>query len=116
MGGQEMTKETINLIIEWFAHIEQLATDRKTQTGAVMDRRHCLDEIAAMASRCKQFVKEYRYEQEPIDEEKLENLAQKAESQQFQIAKQGYSLGQCIGIDFSAGYKVGYKQGWEDKK
>lgn len=46
--------------------------------------------------------------QEPIDERELENLAQKAESQQFQIVKQGYSLGQCIGIDFIAGFKAGY--------
>lgn len=33
-----MTKETTKLIIEWFAHIEQMARDRKTQTGAVMDK------------------------------------------------------------------------------
>ena len=45
-----------------------------------------------------------------IDEEELENLAQKAESQQFQLAKQGYSLGQCIGVDFIAGYKAGYRK------
>lgn len=70
-----MTNETINLIIEWFEHIEQLGTDRKTQTGVVMDKQHCLDEIAAMASRCKQFVEEYKDEQEPIDEEKLDKLA-----------------------------------------
>ena len=55
-----MTKETIDLIIEWFAHIEQLATDRKTQTGIVMDKQHCFDEISAMASRCRQFVEKYK--------------------------------------------------------
>ena len=55
-----MTNETINLIIDWFADIEQLATDRKTKTGAVMDKQHCLDEIAAKASRCKQFVEKYK--------------------------------------------------------
>lgn len=40
-----MTKETIDLIIEWFGHIQQIATDRKTLTGAVMDVQHCLNEI-----------------------------------------------------------------------
>lgn len=70
-----MTNETINLIIEWFAHIEQMATDRKTQTGAVMDRQHCLDEIAVLASECRQFVEEYKDEQEPIDRQKLNKLA-----------------------------------------
>lgn len=41
--------------------------DRKTQTGAVMDKQHCLNEFAAMASECRQFVEEYKGEQEPID-------------------------------------------------
>lgn len=63
---QTMTKETIDIIIEWFAHIEQLGTDRKTQTGVVMDYQHSLDEIAAMASRCRQFVEKYKDEQDPI--------------------------------------------------
>lgn len=70
-----MTKETTKLIIEWFAHIEQMASDRKTLTGVVMDKQHCLDEIAAKASRCKQFVEKYQHEQEPINEEELDELA-----------------------------------------
>lgn len=70
-----MTQETINLIIEWFGHIQQMATDRKTITGAVMDAQHCLNEIAAIASNSKQFVEEYQYEQEPIDEEEIDRLA-----------------------------------------
>ena len=48
-----MTNETIDLIIEWFAHIQQMATDRKIQTGAIMDYQHCLNEIAAIASDSK---------------------------------------------------------------
>lgn len=72
-----MTNETINLIIEWFGHIKQIATDRKTLTGVVMDRQQCLDEIAAKASRCERFVEKYRNEQEPINEEELDILAWK---------------------------------------
>lgn len=66
-----MTQETIKLIIDWFGHIQQIATDRKTLNGAVMDAQHCLDEIAVIASESKQFVETYQYEQEHIDEEKL---------------------------------------------
>lgn len=69
-----MTNETIDLIIEFFGHIKQIATDRKTLTGVVMDRQQCLDEIAAKASRCERFVEKYRNEQESINEEELEKL------------------------------------------
>lgn len=75
-----MTRETINLIIEWFGHIQQMATDRKTLTGAVMDTQHCLNEIAALASNSKQFVEEYRDEQESINEEELDRLAREFSS------------------------------------
>lgn len=105
-----MTKETIDLIIEWFGHIQQMATDRKTLTGAVMDAQHCLNEIAAIASDSKQFVEEYRYEQEPIDEEELDRLAKQSEQEQIRIAKQCERLGQCYGFDFQTGYKEGYRQ------
>lgn len=79
-----MTNETINLIIEWFGHIKQIASDRKTLTGAIMDRQHCLDEISAMASRCMQFVEKYRNEQEPINEEELDKLAE-AYAEEFEL-------------------------------
>ena len=49
----------VDLTIKWFSDIEELATDRKTLTGAVMDKQHCLDEIASMASTYKQYVEEF---------------------------------------------------------
>ena len=50
---QEELKE---LIIEWFSHIEQLATDRKNLNGYVMDYQDCLDEIRRLAKDSKEFV------------------------------------------------------------
>lgn len=105
-----MTNETINLIIEWFAHIKQLATDRKTQTGAVMDVQHCLNEIAAIASNSKQFVEEYKDEQEPIDEEKLNKFAEDLYPD-FQLSGK---IESCE--DLRTVFKAGYYKGWEDKK
>ena len=107
-----MTKETINLIIEWFAHIEQLATDRKTQTGVVMDKQHCLDEIAAMASRCKQFVNEYKDEPEPIDEEELDKLANLHVKELEKLGCEFNSQERLIVIDT---YKAGYRKAMEEE-
>ena len=36
-------EELKELIIEWFSHIEQMATDRKTANGDVMDYQDCLE-------------------------------------------------------------------------
>ena len=100
-----MTKETTKLIIEWFAHIEQMARDRKTQTGAVMDKQHCLDEIAVLASECKQFVEEFQHEQEPINEEELDKIA-------LEYAINNYSYD--IGINISKqSFKAGYCKAME---
>lgn len=108
-----MTKEITDLIIDWFEHIQQMANDRKTLTGAVMDAQHCLNEIAAIACNSKQFVKEYRHEQESLDEEKLDK----------QIVDIIYS----VFYDFQDGEKVSfnllkeiakacYRKAWEDKQ
>ena len=53
---QEERKE---LIIDWFSHIEQLAIDRKTLNGYVMDYQDCLDEIKMIAKNSKDFVEQY---------------------------------------------------------
>lgn len=68
-----MKQETVDLIIGWFAHIEQLATDRKTLTGATMDTQHCFNEIAALARDSRQFVEKYRYE-ESTSEQNMNNF------------------------------------------
>lgn len=101
-----MTQETIDLIIEWFGHIQQMATDKKTFTGAVMDAQHCLDEIAALASNSKQFVKEYRDEQEPISDSELEKLAE--ESNPNNPHGDTYEVGQYFG--FQDGFKAGFRK------
>lgn len=49
-------EELKELIIEWFSHIEQMSTDRKTANGDVMDYQDCLDEIKVLAKNSKDFV------------------------------------------------------------
>lgn len=49
-------EENISLIIKWFDHIEQLATDRKTLTGFVMSHQDALDEIKCLAKESKEYV------------------------------------------------------------
>lgn len=53
-----MTNEEIkDLILTWFAHIEQTANDRKTANGYVMDYQDCLDEIKVLAKNSQEFIK-----------------------------------------------------------
>lgn len=47
--------------------------------------------------------------EEDIDEEELDRLAYKKLLEEIKIAKQSESLGQCYGVDFVSGFKVGYK-------
>ena len=49
-------KELKQYIIEWFAHIEQMATDRKTLNGYVMNYQGCLEEIRRLAKDSREFV------------------------------------------------------------
>ena len=49
-------EENISLIIKWFDHIEQLATDRKTVNGFVMDKQETLNEIKCLAKQSKEYV------------------------------------------------------------
>ena len=48
--------ENISFIVKWFEHIEQLATDRKTQNGFVMEYQDTLDEIKCLAKQSKEYV------------------------------------------------------------
>ena len=50
-------EENISLIIKWFEHIEQMATDRKTLNGFVMNYQETLDEIRCLAKESKDYVK-----------------------------------------------------------
>lgn len=47
----------LDLILEWFAHIEQMATDRKTQNGYVMRDSDALDEIKVLAKNSQEYIK-----------------------------------------------------------
>lgn len=49
-------EENISLIIKWFDHIQQLATDRKTVNGFVMEYQDTLDEIKCLAKQSKEYV------------------------------------------------------------
>ena len=65
--GYERTKKIINtlevkevdleLIIGWFEHIAQIADDRKTLNGAVMEDWAALDEIKCLARNSAEFMK-----------------------------------------------------------
>ena len=48
-----------HLVKLWFDHIAQMAGDRKTANGDVMDDAHCLDEIRALAVNSSEFVEKY---------------------------------------------------------
>ena len=54
-----MTQEEKNSIVSWFDHIEQMATDRKTLNGAVMEPMHALDEIKALAKNSAEFIERF---------------------------------------------------------
>ena len=50
-------EELKDLIIEWFSHIEQMSTDRKTLNGDVMAYQECLDEIRRLAKDSRELLK-----------------------------------------------------------
>ena len=54
-----MTKEEIDNIICWFEHIEQIADDRKTANGVVMEDWAALDEIKAIAKDSVYYIKNH---------------------------------------------------------
>lgn len=56
---EHMTQKQKEMIKLWFDHIKQMATDRKTLAGYVMDDAHCLDEIRALAYNASEFVERF---------------------------------------------------------
>lgn len=51
--------EEKDLIVSWFNHIEQMATDRKTLNGAVMEPMEALDEIKVLAKNSAEFIEKF---------------------------------------------------------
>ena len=54
-----MTKDEHTLVKLWFEHIAQIADNRKTLTGVVMDDAHALDEIRAIAKDSIYFIEHH---------------------------------------------------------
>ena len=57
--NKEMTNEDKNTVLYWFGHIAQIATDRKTANGVVMEDWAALDEIAAIAKDSMYYIKNH---------------------------------------------------------
>ena len=54
-----MKKEDLDLIKEWFDHIAQMADDRKTGNGAVMEDKAALDEIKCLAKNASDYIEHH---------------------------------------------------------
>lgn len=54
-----MTQEDKENIIYWFEHIAQIANDRKTANGVVMEDSAALDEIRAIAKGSIYYIKNH---------------------------------------------------------
>lgn len=52
-----VSKEDLDLAVEWFEHIQQLADDKKTLNGDIMSDADTLDEIKALSIRSANFIK-----------------------------------------------------------
>ncbi len=49
----------LKLIVGWFDHIAQIANDRKTLNGKIMEDWAALDEIKCLARNSSEFIKKY---------------------------------------------------------
>ena len=54
-----MAQKQKKMIKLWFDHIKQMATDRKTLNGAVMEPMHALDEIKTLAHNASEFIERF---------------------------------------------------------
>ena len=54
-----MNNEEKELIITWFEHIAQIADDRKTAGGMVMEYWATLDEIKVLAKNSAEYIKRH---------------------------------------------------------
>ena len=63
-----MTQKQKEMIKLWFDHIKQMATDRKTLNGVVMEDAFCLDEIRALACNASEFVERFWNDEDAWDD------------------------------------------------
>lgn len=56
---QNNIKEDLDLITQWLEHIAQIADDRKTFNGYVMEEWKSLDEISALAKNSAEYIKNH---------------------------------------------------------
>ena len=54
-----MTQNQKELIIEWFEHIAQIADNRKTLNGDIMEDWAALDEIKSLAKNSVYYIKNH---------------------------------------------------------
>lgn len=54
-----MIQEDKELILEWFNHIAQIADDRKTLNGEIMEDWEALDEIKSIAKNSMYYIKNH---------------------------------------------------------
>ncbi|MBR2770909.1 MAG: hypothetical protein IKD78_02670 [Bacteroidales bacterium] len=65
---RQRTTEEVKTIFEWFAHIEQMASDRKTATSHVMSDTHALDEIRCLAHESQEYIRTHLLNENNHDE------------------------------------------------
>lgn len=54
-----MIQEDKELILQWFNHISQIADDRKTLNGEIMEDWEALDEIKSIAKNSMYYIKNH---------------------------------------------------------
>ena len=54
-----MNKDETELVAKWFEHIAQIAEDRKTANGEVMEDWAALDEIRVLATNSAYYVRKH---------------------------------------------------------
>lgn len=59
INSLEVKEVDLELIVGWFNHIAQMADDRKTLNGDVMEDWAALDEIKCLAKNSSEFIKKY---------------------------------------------------------
>ena len=57
--NMEMKEVDLELIVGWFEHIAQMADDRKTLNGEVMEDWAALDEIKCLAKNSADFIQRH---------------------------------------------------------
>ena len=107
-----MKQEDLELIIEWFAHIEQIADDRKTLNGVVMEDWAALDEIKCKARNCQEYIKNHCIQPETQGLDKAaDEYGEKEYSKAIHLWDEGMSKHkpEVVKEDFVESFKDGAK-------